>query len=249
MNRPKVSWRMAGWGLVLVGTFIANRLQAQSTTYEQQTANGTAPIAASAATIRSFNNSTVGLKGSPMLLPDWAPGEIILQSGKTITTGQVNYDVFNRQVAVKHSARDSVRYESAMVKQLILHPAGDASPLRYEHVPNLVTDEAALKTELLRIIHQGAYSLVELPIKTFIKAPAKQVYGGLGEMSNEYRNESVYYLVRPDQTAERVKLSRKSLVRALKEKGSSFESYLKANSVDLDNEQEVAKALASLDLK
>ena len=53
--------------------------------------------------------------------------------------------------------------------------------------------------------------------------------------------------MRPDQTTERVKLTKKSLVKALKDKGTALESFLKINKIDLANEDDAAKALASLD--
>lgn len=198
--------------------------------------------------LRPFDHSVVGTKGSPFVVIDWVPGELLLEGGKLIKTGLFKYDVTNKLVNLKRSSRDSVVYEITSVKQLILQPTGIV-PVHFEHVPDLITDEARLKTDLLRIIQQGTYSLVELPVRTYIKAPAKQAYGGSDAANNEYRDESAYYLIRPDHTAERVKLTRKSLVRALKEKGPALENFLKVNSIDLANETDAAKALASLDQK
>lgn len=198
--------------------------------------------------LRPFDNSIVGTKGSPFALADWVPGELLLEGGKLIKTGLFKYDITNKLVNLKRSPRDSVVYEITSVKQLILQPKG-IIPVQYEHVPDLITDEAGLKKDLLRIIHKGTYSLVELPARTYVKAPAKQVYGGQDAANNEYRNESAYYLIRPDRTAERVKLTRKSLVKALKDKGPALESFLKLNTIDLANEGDAAKALASLDQK
>lgn len=235
--------------LALTGTSQLKAQTAQTTQGQADQARATIadPYTASN-TLRTFNMTTIGLKGTPLAVPNWAPGELTLDGGKTVKVGLFNYDVYSKLVAVKRSPRDSVVYDIASVKQLILHPDGE-TPRLYEHVPDLITSEASLKTDLLRIIHKGPYSLVEQLVKTFIKAPTKQTYGGLGEVSNEYRDESAYYLIRPDRTAERVKLNRKSLVRALKEKGDLFESYLKANSMDLKTEADVAKALTFLDQK
>lgn len=244
--------QLAGCIIGLLALISTSPLQAQTkqTTQGQadQVRTNIADPYTTTNTLRTFNMSTVGTRGTPLALPNWTPGELTVDGGKPSTAGLFNYDVYSKLVAVKRSPRDSVVYAIASVKQLILKPDGVA-PLLYEHVPDLITDEASLKTDLLRIIHKGTYSLVEQPVRTFIKAPAKQTYGGMGEVSNEYRNESVYYLVRPDHTVERVKLARKSLVRALKEKGVALESYLKTNPVDLSNEADVAKALASLEQK
>ena len=207
-------------------------------------------LANQSGSLRSFDFSTIGLKGSPLFLPRWVPGEVTLQSGRQLKTELFNYDVFARQITVKKSATDSVRYQIESVKQLVLQPGEGMLPLHFERMPDLIIGEAAPKTDLLRIIHRGTYSLVQLPLRTFVQAPARQSYDAQTEQNHEYRDESVYYLVRPDRTAERVKLTRKSLVRALKHKGPMLESFLKANpALDLTNEDDTARALASLNEK
>lgn len=227
----------------------AVRLQAQTTAQELQVQTSLGTLASPSTTIRPFNFSTVGVKGSPMLMPGGVPGEVTLQSGRQLTTGRFNYDVMERQVTVKTSFRDSVRYQGTDVKQVILRPSRDQPPIRFEHFPDLITDEPALKTELVRIVYQGTYGLVQLPIRKFLKASSSPTYGGQAKMGDEYYDDSVYYLIRPDRTAERVKLTRKSLVKAVKEKGPQLDTFLKASPLDLDNELNVAQALASLEQK
>ena len=198
--------------------------------------------------IRSFNASNVGLKGSPMLEADWVPGEVTLQSGKRITNGLVNYDAYERQVMIKTSPTDSVRYMGRGVTQLIMQPI-IGTPVRFIHFTNLATDDVALKNELVRVIHEGTYSLVELPVRTFAKAQARPAYGGQPEVFDEFRDESAYYLIRPDHTAEKIKLTRKSLATALTDKADAFDRYVKDNKLDVKREADAARALASLDQK
>ncbi|NID11601.1 hypothetical protein [Fibrivirga algicola] len=221
-------------------------MQAQNT-IEVQNSLGT--LSRVATTLRPFNFGTVSVKGSPFIMPGWTRGEVTLQSGRKLTTGHFNYDALERQVTVKTSARDSVRYQGTDVSQLLLQPSANHEPIIFEHLSNLITDDAALKDELVRIIHRGTYLLVQLPVKKFLKTSASQTYGGDARVGDEYYDASVYYLVRPDHTAEQVKLNRRSLVRALKEKGPALEDFLKTNNIDLADELDIAKALASLDQK
>lgn len=247
----KTTQRLTSTLLGLLGLTATQAVQAQTTNAQQiqvQTSMGSPT--SSLSSFRTFDFGTVGLKGSPLLLPGWVRGEVTLQSGRQLKTELFNYDVYARQVTVKRSATDSIRYQDETVTQLILRPGGDVLPLRYERLPELITDEKALKKDLLRIIYQGTYTLVQHPVRLFVKAPVKQSYDGLSELNNEYRDESVYYLIRPDRTAERVKLTRKSLVRALKEKGVLLENFLKEHpAFDLANEDNTVSALASLNQK
>jgi hypothetical protein len=195
--------------------------------------------------LRRFNLSETGLKGTPMALTDWAPGTLTFKSGNTIANALFNYDALNQELWVKRSERDSARYAVAGIKHLVIQPAGDDQPSHYEMVNVTMTDEPALKTGLVRVVYQGAYSLVQLPVKRFYKAPAKQPYGNT-QVFDEFRDESAYFIIRPDKTAERVKLNRKSLASALQDKGVAFEMVLKDKKLDPRTEADVATALGKL---
>ena len=196
-------------------------------------------------TARTFNLSETTTKGSPMALSVWTPGTLTFQTGKSITNGLMNYNVMSQEVWVKRSARDSARYTGASVKTLELQLESDNQPIRYEHLTGVMTDEAALKTGLVRVVYQGPYSLVYVPVKRFQKAPTSQGYGQ-GQNFDEYRDESAYYIIRPDKTAERVKLNRKAIANALQSKGAAFETVLKDKKLDPKVEADVVTALGGI---
>lgn len=197
------------------------------------------------ATLRPFNLSETALKGNPMALADWAPGTLTFKSGNIIANALFNYDALNQELWVKRSARDSARYAVAGIKSVVIQSADNEQPVRYEHLADVVTDEMALKTGLVRVVYRGAYSLVQLPVKRFYKAPAKQPYGNT-QVFDEFRDESAYFIIRPDKTAERVKLNRKALAGALQSKGAAFETVLKDKKLDAKVEADVATALGAL---
>lgn len=235
------------WCLALLALVAAGSVQAQTRNAQEVIGSNLAmPF-----TMRTVNFNEIGLAGSPYVLPGWVPGEVTLGSGKQLTTALVNYDAFERHVTVKNSPTDSVRYEGRLVQQLVLRPPGNVPALRFGHLPGLKTDVPALKTELLRIIHAGTYALIELPARRFVPASKMQPasnYAGPTALNDEFRDESAYYLIRPDKTAERVKLTRKALITALQDKGEAFDTYLKTNRLDVKSEVDLARGLASLDV-
>ena len=196
-------------------------------------------------TTRTFNLTEITTKGSPMALGTWTPGTMTMQSGKSLANGLFNIDVVTQEVWLKRSARDSVWFPGASVKELALQSDNNDQSIRYEHLTGITTDDAALKTNLVRVVYRGPYWLVQLPFKRFFKAPANQGYGA-GQSYNEFRDESAYYIIRPDKTAERVKLNRKSLAAALQSKGAAFETVLKDKKLDPKIEADVVMALTGL---
>ena len=201
------------------------------------------PFASS--TLRRFDLGETALKGTPMALTDWTPGTLTFKSGNTIANALFNYDALNQELWVKRSMKDSARYAVAGIKNLLIQSADNSQPVRYEHVEGVVTDETALRTGLVRVVYRGDYSLVQLPVKRFYKAPAKQPYGNT-QVFDEFRDESAYFIVRPDKTAERVKLNRKALANALQSKGPAFETVVKDKKLDAKVEADVATALGSI---
>lgn len=195
--------------------------------------------------IRTFDGRVVGLKGTPLLYANWLPGEATLVNGAKISNAQFKYNVPDRRLFVLRNSRDSTQIEAYNVKSLTLQAGADGTPQQYEHLPKLKNDVSAIPADLVRVICQGTYSLVQLPVKGFYKATSSSPYGEARDY-NEFRDEPVYLLLRPDGTAEKVKLTKKSLTGALQDQADAFTKYLKDNKLSADVEGDVAKALAAL---
>lgn len=192
--------------------------------------------------VRTFDGRTIALRGTPMLYANWLPGEATLVNGAKIMNAQFKYSVPDRRVFVLRNGRDSTQIEAYNVRSLTLQTD---TPQVYEHLPTLKNNVSTVPADLVRIIYRGTYSLVQLPVKEFYKATSSSPYGEARNY-NEFRDEPVYLLLRPDGTAEKVKLTKKSLAGTLQDQADVFAKYVKENKLDVGTESDVAKALASL---
>lgn len=195
--------------------------------------------------VRTFDGRVINLRGTPLLYPDWTPGEATLVNGAQITNARFKYNVPDKRLLVLRQGKDSTQVEGYNVKSLTLQPMNTAEPQLYEHLPPLKNDVSVTRGDLVRVIYRGPYSLVQLPVKGFYKATSSSPYGEARDY-NEFRDESVYLLVRPDGTAEKVKLTKKSLAGALQQQADAFTKFVKENRLDVTQESDVAKALAAL---
>lgn len=205
----------------------------------QSNLNAIAGAAGNGAVVRSFDNRYEGLKGSPLLIEQWIPGEVELNNGNRIINVAIKYDVMGHQLYLKTPKNDSVRLNESHVKQFVLN--GNDAKQTFMRGADLNAD-ASLKTNLMRVIYQGKYSLVQVPKKTFQKANYQGAYNA-GIRYDEILDESAYYLLRPDGTSEKIKLNRKSVVGALGSVANRVEEYAKTNRVDFKTEADLTKLL------
>lgn len=206
----------------------------------QANLNAIAGAAGVGAIVRGFDNRYEGVKGSPLLIEQWLPGEVELTNGNRIINVQVKYDVLEHQLFLKTPRNDSVRLSESYIKQFSVGEAGGAQTFRRGATIN--ADES-LKTTLLRVVAEGKYSLVQVPKKVFQKANYQGAYNA-GVRYDEILDESAYYLVRPDGTSEKIKLNRKSVAGALGTLADRVEEYAKKNRIDFKTEADIARLLA-----
>jgi hypothetical protein len=196
---------------------------------------------------RTFDNRPINTRGTPFYVSDWRAGEAILANTMTPYKGEFKLDVMNDRLMVKRPGGDSIWVSTDRLTAITLNPAATNEPaVHFRRFELVKSDEQFLQMALLRVLNEGAYgALVQLPIRRFYKAAPNDPYS-LHATTNEIRDESVYYVIRPDQMAVKVKLNRRSLTDAMGDVGKQLELHAKANNLSLKTEKEVINALTAL---
>ena len=196
---------------------------------------------------RTFDNRTINTRGTAFYVADWRPGEVTIANTMTPYKGQFKLDVMNDRLMVKRPTGDSIWVATDRVSAITLDPTTpDQTAVHFRRFDRARSDEALLQTALLRVINEGAYgALVQLPVRRLYKAAPNDPYS-MHATTNEIRDESVYYVIRPDQTAIKVKLNRRSLTEAMGDAGRQLDLHARANNLSLKTEKEVINALSAL---
>ena len=196
---------------------------------------------------RTFDNRTITTRGTPFYLPSWLSGEATIEGSQTRYRGQFKLDVMNDRLLVKQPQGDSIWVSAARLSTLTLNPlANDPASVRFRRFASAVADEPLLHTTFVRVLHEGAYgTLVQLPIRRLYKAAPSDSYSHHAT-TDEIRDESVYYVIHPDHTTEKVKLNRRSLIDAMGEAGRQLDNHARANNLSLRSQAEVIQALGAL---
>lgn len=196
---------------------------------------------------RTFDNRTINTRGNPFYVSDWRAGEVVLANTMTPYRGEFKLDVMNDRLMVKRPVGDSIWVSTDRLNAITLNPTTPDEPtLHFRRFEAARSEEGVLRTALLRVLNEGAYgALVQLPVRQFYKAAPNDPYS-MRATTNEIRDESVYYVIRPDQTAVKVKLNRRSLADAMGEVGRQLDLHARANNLSLKTEKEVVAALNAL---
>ncbi len=196
---------------------------------------------------RTFDNRSITLRGTPFYLANWQPGEATIDGNPTRYRGEFKLDVMNDRLLVKQPQGDSIWVSSARLNTLTLNPiSNDPATIIFQRFPTAKSDDSRLRTNFVRVLHQGAYgALVQLPIRQLYKASPGDAYSHHAT-TDEIRDESAYYVIRPDQTTEKIKLNRRSVISAMGAEGPLLDNHARANNLSLKSPEELIRALRAI---
>ena len=102
------------------------------------------------------------------------------------------------------------------------------------------------KKVFVRVIYDGRTKLVLKYNKTFIRANYKGAYA-TGNKYDEYTDDYQYYIMKNTNTPVKIKLSKKSVVKALSDNEENVRAYLGEHQLNLNNEDDVAELVKFYD--
>ncbi|QJW91306.1 hypothetical protein HNV11_18950 [Spirosoma taeanense] len=169
--------------------------------------------------VNTIDHRYEGLVGTPYFLPDWNKGQIEMAAGQNYNEVPIKFDAFRQHLILLRpwAGNDSIIVNPEQVKSFQLKDAAGQTYL-FRRIPLAKTDDEYVKEGYFLVLYQGKSALLKRIAKTFKRADFKDPY------SNNIRYDSfketfTYYVLKPDLTLTKVKLTKKSLLDALNDKG------------------------------
>ncbi|AQG78492.1 hypothetical protein [Spirosoma montaniterrae] len=168
--------------------------------------------------ILTVDNRYEGLVGTPYFLPKWTNGQVDLVGGKTYTNVPLKFDAARQALILlrPRQGNDSIIIDRATVQNFRLDN-GAGQVYLFRRYPSAKTSEAEAAGGYFLVLHEGKTSLLKRVSKTFQAADFKGAYAS-GDRYDTFTDANTYYLLKPDQSLTKVKLSKKSLLDALADK-------------------------------
>ena len=188
----------------------------------------------------AFSTRDEALLGSPMLFPNWRPGELLLVGNQRATVVPLKYDLYRQELRVRRPPGDSVLLPMSQVREFrLLEPAR-----HFVNYPFSPPDVAGTCAEML--VEGKNVQLVKYLHKTMVK-PSATNDSYTASAPGALVEEAQYFLRWPsDGRFSPLRLKRASLEHALAAYGPAL-AALKAHKGSLNTEAEFVRAVADLE--
>ncbi|MFD2999060.1 hypothetical protein ACFS7Z_01705 [Pontibacter toksunensis] len=193
--------------------------------------------------VRTYDNRYEGVKGTPFFSAEW--NKATLTKNNTIYRNlDVKYNVYENKINYRTPEGKEFILEPHKIDDFVLTDDKTGHELQFKKLPVLASEDDKLVNRFVAVVYDGAQvQLVMVPEKDFIKANYTGAYS-TGNKYDELADVQTYYLIGPGKKAEKVKLNRKNLLRALPDKQNKVQEYALSSKLDLDTADGWAKALA-----
>ncbi|GAB3951508.1 hypothetical protein GCM10028805_31760 [Spirosoma harenae] len=197
--------------------------------------------------VNTIDHRYEGLRGTPYFLPEWNKGVIEMVAGQHYKDVPIKFDAYRQHLILLRTwvGGDSIIINADQVKSFQLKNQ-DGQFYVFRHIPTAKTSEEFLKEGYFLVLYQGKTALLKRIAKVFKQADFKNPYAN-GERYDEFRNVVSYYVLKPDQTLEKVKLSDKSIIEALADHKDELKAFAKESNLSVKTENDAIQLVQKYD--
>ncbi len=197
--------------------------------------------------VNTIDHRYEGLRGTPYFLPEWNKGQIEMVAGQHYKEVPIKFDAYRQYLILlrPQAGNDSIIVNTNQVKSFQFKNS-DGQVYTFRHIPTAKTDDEVLKQGYFLVLYQNKSALLKRILKTFKPADYKNPYSN-GTRYDEFRNAVSYYILKPDQTLEKVKLSDKSIIEALGAHADELKAFAKQNNLSGKTENDAIQLVQKYD--
>lgn len=197
--------------------------------------------------INTIDQRYEGLRGSPYFLPEWNKGQIEMASGQHYKDVPIKFDASRQQLILlrPQAGNDSIIVNANQVKSFQF-TSNDGQFYVFRRYPAAITDDESLKEGYFLVLHQDKSALLKRVMKSFRKADYKSAYSN-DIRYDEFRPAYSYYLLKPDQTLIKVKLSDKAIIETLGDHRNELKAFVKQEGLTFKNEDDAIQLVKKYD--
>ena len=197
--------------------------------------------------VNTIDQRYEGLRGSPYFLPEWNKGQIEMVSGQNYKDVPIKFDAHRQELILLRTGvkNDSIIVNANQVKSFQFQ-SSDGQFYVFRRFPTAKTDDEALKEGYFLVLYQGKSTLLKRIVKTFKQADYKNPYSN-DIRYDEFKPISSYYLLKPDQTLTKVKLSDKSLIESFGDHKDELKAFAKQEKLTIKTEADAIQLVTKYD--
>jgi hypothetical protein len=184
-----------------------------------------------------------GVKGTPYFNEEWKTGDIYFTDGTEINQINIRYNIYKDELEFKNSTSgQAFKIDRARINGFRMNgPGNNLQFERFELDPGKSGEKS-----FIQVLYKGETMLLLKYKKQFIQADYKGAYSS-GNKYDEYLDDKEYYLVKDNDTVRKIKLNRKSVLKALEDHQPALEEYASINKIDFTDPEDIIKLLSFYD--
>ncbi|GAB2558390.1 hypothetical protein [Spirosoma aerophilum] len=181
--------------------------------------------------VNTIDHRYEGLRGTPYFLPEWNKGQIEMTAGQNYTNVLIKFNAYQQHLMLLRTwaGNDSIIVDAEQVKRFTLKN-NEGQTYVFKRLPTAKTNDQALKDGYFLVLYEGKNALLKRVSKSFKPADYKNPYSN-DVRYDAFRDTFSYYLLKPDQTLTKVKLSDKSIIDALGDKKEELKAFVKQENL------------------
>ncbi len=197
--------------------------------------------------VNTIDHRYEGLRGTPYFLPEWIKGRVEMTAGQNYTNVPLKFNAYQQQLILLRAwaNNDSIIVDANQVKRFILKNDNGQTYL-FQRLPTAKTNDQNLKDGYFLVLYEGKNVLLKRIAKTFKQADYKNPYSN-DVRYDAFTNVFSYYLLKPDQTLTKVKLSDKSLIDALGDRKDELKAFVKQENLYFKDENDAITLVKKYD--
>lgn len=193
--------------------------------------------------VRTYAKEYEGVRGTPLLLKDWAKGKIVLHSGKIYDDLQLKYDVYKNSILAKRNKMPDIYLNNDQIYSFVIYDPDTQNGRRFKKLDSSV--DGIEKNQFFEVIYEGKWSFLALHKKIFLKADYKGAYSA-GKAYDEFKDHKDLYVYAPDGSLHKYKPRVNKLAKILGMNKKEISGMLEAKRLSLEDSQDVAVLLKEI---
>lgn len=188
-----------------------------------------------------------GQHGSPYFLPGWSNGQVSLRDGRQYKDVPLKFDAYRQALLLLRpkSGNDSIIIDRQTVNRFLL-TTSNGQPYLFSRYPSAKVTDNDVKDGYFLILYEGKTALLKRIAKTFKPADYKGGYSA-DIRYDSYGDAFSYYLLKPDQTLTKIKLSKKAFLDAMSDKESGLKAFIDQQKLSFKSEEDAITLVKQYD--
>lgn len=172
------------------------------------------------------------IDGTPFLFDEWRPGAMIDNSSNLINRIDLLFDIYHHELLLrKRHGKDTLAINKKLIRSFKIY--GTDSVYHFRRLSSKDKNGNLESNDYYSVLDSGRISLLLKPVKILHKTTGGGYDSFTGKEKDRLLTFLEYYILDEDEVVQKLKLTRKSVIKALSDQAGEVSSFINKYKVDV----------------